>query len=193
MVKLRYGRFLLELNKFWVHSFVLTTLIYYVLLTIKLFMEFKQLMVSFGLFAALICYFWVWDWVLKQLRVLLMYIYKFPFLCFAPNQFLHGVFANVENFYRRTDTVRYRSSLPELKKSVLQTELSLLVYNVYNTYSCIYLYRVSGVLKSGGGAKSLTGLLPESQNYIERKRSPNYVDWVWVGARTSKIGLAYYI
>ena len=49
-----------------------------------------------------------------------MYIYKFPFLCFAHNQFLHGVLANLENFYRpidrQTDTVRYRSSLPELKK-----------------------------------------------------------------------------
>ena len=102
MDKLRHS-FLLELNKFWVYTYALTTLIFYVFLTIKLFMEIKQLKVSFGHFAALICHFWVWDWCLKQLQVLLMYIYEFPFLCFAHNQFLRGVLANVENFYRRTD------------------------------------------------------------------------------------------
>ena len=102
MDKVRHS-FLLELNKFRVYTYALTTLIFYVFLTIKLFMEIKQLKVSFGHFAALICHFWVWDWVLKQLQVLLMYIYKFPFLCFAHNQFLHGVLANVENFYRRTN------------------------------------------------------------------------------------------
>ena len=61
MEKLRYRSFFLELNKFWVHSFVLTTLIFYVLLIMKLFMEFKQLKVSFGLFVALICHFWAWN------------------------------------------------------------------------------------------------------------------------------------
>ena len=102
MDKLRHS-FLLELNKFWVYTYALTTLIFYVFLTIKLFMEIKQLKVSFGHFAALICHFWVWDEGLKQLQVLLMYIYKFLFLCFDYNQLLRGVLANVENFYRRTD------------------------------------------------------------------------------------------
>ena len=32
-----------------------------------------------------------------------MYIYKFRFIFFAPNPFLNGVLANVENFYRPTD------------------------------------------------------------------------------------------
>ena len=91
------------LTKCWVHSCALTTLIFYVLLRIKLFIEFQQLQVI------IVFTFCGPNWPLlgsglglKQLRVLLMYIYKFPFLYFAPNAFLYVVSVNVENFYRLT-------------------------------------------------------------------------------------------
>ena len=66
-------------------------------------MEFQELKVIFGLVVALIGHCWDLDWVLKQLRVLLMYIYKFPFLGFALNPFLHRVVARVENFCQKMD------------------------------------------------------------------------------------------
>ena len=62
--KVRYRSSLPELNKSWVHTCVLTTLIFYVLLTIKLFMKFQQLNVIFWLFATLIfaLYLWVYHY-----------------------------------------------------------------------------------------------------------------------------------
>ena len=51
--KVRYRSSLPELNKFWFHTCVLTTLIFFVWLTIKLLMDFQQLNVIFWLFATL--------------------------------------------------------------------------------------------------------------------------------------------
>ena len=146
--KVRYRSSLSKLNKFWVHACILTTLIFYVLLTIKLFMEFQQLKVIFGLVAALIGHFWDLDWVWKQLRVLLMSIYTFPFLDFAPNSFLHGVVAKVKHFYqqidRQMDKVRYRSSLPELKKECIHWCLPYTI--LYFIPSLLFTYIVLRVL-----------------------------------------------
>ena len=76
--KVRYKSSLPELKKFWVQTCVLTTLIFYVLLTIKLFgAGFKN---SYEFYSCIST--------------------SFLFLCFAPNPFLHGVLVNVEHFYR---------------------------------------------------------------------------------------------
>ena len=79
--KVRYKSSLPELKRFWVQTCVLTTLIFYVLLTIKLFgAGFKN---SYEFYSCIST--------------------SFLFLCFAPNPFLHGVLVNVEHFYWPTD------------------------------------------------------------------------------------------
>ena len=58
--KVRYRSSLSKFNKFWVHTCILTTLIFYFLLTIKLCMEFQQLNVIFLLLATLIFVLYLW-------------------------------------------------------------------------------------------------------------------------------------